>query len=154
MRKRGAWTWGVIGWAACALMAEEQKDFSFLHFLPTGQRQQKKVAETPWPRSVLISDSHFEEGLSSALECTPQDPAFGSAHYFGAMGFVVPGAAALGHTPLTLRARTKIRTADRFNIVAAFEPKTSPAHWELYSFQGDGTLAFYMPGNVPDTIRS
>ncbi len=143
---------GIIGTAAA-----DDADFSFEAFLPTGRRQyvdNSKLNAKEWPRSVLISDPKYERGLSAGSDTLSADPVFGSSYFAGTTGFLVAGCPELALAPLTVRLRVKVPNADRFNIFTAFEPKASSLHWELYAFQGDGTLSFYMPGNKPDTIRS
>lgn len=55
--------------------------------------------------------------------------------------------------PLIIEASVEALLADGFNIFAAYEPKSSPRHWELYSMAGSGQAAFYVPGNsVPNVV--
>ena len=126
-------------------------------FLPTGQRQPAQPsnhAARDWPADVLINHA----GYARALEGKPdlpqtENPGFGGAFFAKGGHVTVAGCPALDQFPLTVRARVKIRSAQHFNIFVAHAPKSSSAHWELYSFAGDGALAFYMPGNRPEVIR-
>lgn len=121
--------------------------------LPTGQRQ--SAPAKAWPQTVLVSHPAYERLLAGQSD-VPQteNPGFGGAFAAKDSRITVAGCAALDQFPLTVRLRVKSSAPERFNIFVAHEPKQSPAHWELYSFMGDGTLAFYMPGNRPETIRS
>ena len=121
--------------------------------LPTGQRQ--GTTAKAWPQTVLLSHPAYERLLAGKPE-VPQteNPGFGGAFAAKDSRITVTGCAALDQFPLTVRLRVKSAAPERFNIFVAHEPKQSPAHWELYSFMGDGTLAFYMPGNRPESIRS
>ena len=56
--------------------------------------------------------------------------------------------------PFQVDVTARLGRADSWNILAASEAKSSPTHWELYTFAGTGELSFYAPGLVPDTIRS
>ena len=128
---------------------------SFEQFLPTGRRQyvnNPRLNAFEWPRSVLISDAQFENGVD--VPELPLDPVFGESYFAGGRGYVVEGCRELAMEPLTVRLRVKLRSADQFNIFVAYEPKSSADHWELYSFRGDGALSLFMPGNKPNTIRS
>jgi len=115
----------------------------------------KALNAQAWPRSVLISHPGYERLLDGQV-VTPQteNPGFGGAFFAGEGGVTVAGCPALDQTPLTIRLRVKARNADAFNIFVAHEPKSSPLHWEFYSFKGTGHLAFYLPGNAPGTVLS
>jgi hypothetical protein len=139
-----------------AVVANEVES-SFENYLPSGRRQyinNPELNAREWPRSVLINNPMYEQGVGGMSENLPNDPVFGMACFVGASGFIVDGCPVLARAPLTVRMRVKIRSAAQFNIFIAFEPKSSPLHWEFYSFKGSGFLAFYMPGNSPATILS
>ncbi len=127
--------------------------------LPTGRRQyvgtSSNLNQTPWPFGVLVNHPAYERFLADDAEKpTTANPGFGGAFFARNSHVVVHGSQALLLRPLTVRLRVKSSAKVSFNIFASFEPKSSAAHWELYSFAGDGTLAFYMPGNQPETIRT
>ena len=147
---------GIIGLMLCGMTAGAADNFPAPErLLPTGQRQSADSPAQAWPRSVLISHPGYERMLAGETVPPQTDnPGFGGAFFAGDGGIVVPGCPALDQAPLTIRLRVKARDAEQFNIFVAHEPKSSPIHWELYSFKGSGHLAFYMPGNSPDTIRS
>ncbi|MEX2214505.1 MAG: ThuA domain-containing protein [Phycisphaeraceae bacterium] len=48
--------------------------------------------------------------------------------------------------PITIECWAKLDSKSGFNILVASEPKSSPSHWELYSYAGSGVLSLYMPG--------
>ena len=56
--------------------------------------------------------------------------------------------------PLEIDVRARLDRPDSWNILVASEAKSSPTHWELYTFAGTGDLSFYAPGMTPDTVRS
>jgi Concanavalin A-like lectin/glucanases superfamily len=56
--------------------------------------------------------------------------------------------------PIEINVRARLDRPDSWNILVASEAKSSPTHWELYTFAGTGDLSFYAPGMTPDTIRS
>ena len=73
----------------------------------------------------------------------------------------VQGAVVDGHPwfrqpdfPIEIMVRARLDRPDSWNILVASEAKSSPTHWELYTFAGTGDLSFYAPGMTPDTIRS
>lgn len=47
---------------------------------------------------------------------------------------------------VTVDCWAKIASTDNFNILVASEPKSSPTHWEMYSYAGSGVFSVYMPG--------
>jgi azurin len=48
--------------------------------------------------------------------------------------------------PLTVECRAKLNNATGFNILVACDPKSSAAHWELYTYAGSGEFSAYLPG--------
>lgn len=48
--------------------------------------------------------------------------------------------------PFTVELRCKLDSKQRFNILAAGGPKSSPRHWEIYSYAGTGRFSVYLPG--------
>ncbi|HEY3319818.1 MAG TPA: LamG-like jellyroll fold domain-containing protein [Planctomycetota bacterium] len=66
----------------------------------------------------------------------------------------VPGRPAYTTWPLTFECRIKLKKAQAYNVIAACEPKSSPLHWELFTFPGTGHLMAYLPGCKPDHARS
>lgn len=71
---------------------------------------------------------------------------FGRALDARRRGIVFPGEAAYRELPLTVECWARLRSATRFNVLVANEAKTSPTHWELYSYAGKGDLSIYLPG--------
>ncbi len=141
-------------WAVVGDTPSEHPD----QLLPTGQRQPaggKAAAGPAWPRSVLISHAGYERLLAGqAAGPQTENTGFGEAFHAKESEVTVAGCPALGQAPLTVRLRVKSEASGQFNIFVAHEPKASPSHWEFYTYSGDGTLAFYMPGNRPAEIRS
>ncbi|MCC7376246.1 MAG: hypothetical protein IT581_16425 [Verrucomicrobiales bacterium] len=56
--------------------------------------------------------------------------------------------------PITVEARIRLGSSKDFNIIAASEAKSSPTHWELYTYAGTGELSFFVPGAEPPDLRS
>ncbi len=69
-------------------------------------------------------------------------------------GALVDGQPAFRRRPLRIETRARLDRPDSWNILLASEAKSSPTHWELYTFAGTGDLSFYSPGMSPDTVRS
>jgi hypothetical protein len=63
-------------------------------------------------------------------------------------------APAFYNRPLMIECRVKVNGKKGYNIFLACEPKSSPAHWELYTHAGSGYLALFVPGNTTQDIRS
>lgn len=65
-------------------------------------------------------------------------------------GLVVDGKGDYHTLPFTIECRAKLDSKDRYNILAACNPKSADTHWELYTHARRGTLALYMPGRGGD----
>ncbi|WP_009965098.1 DUF6797 domain-containing protein [Verrucomicrobium spinosum] len=61
-------------------------------------------------------------------------------------GLVLAGKDDFHELPITVECLARLDSARGFNILVACEPKTSPLHWELYSYAGSGVFSLYMPG--------
>ena len=61
--------------------------------------------------------------------------------------FVFPSDELLNARPFTVELWARVDSKDGFQILLANEPKSSPRHWELYTYAGSGNLALYVPGN-------
>jgi len=80
----------------------------------------------------------------SAMQGTPSlSPAFGQALVGG---MLAEGKREFSDLPVTIECRAKLNTARGFNILVASQVKSSPLHWELYSFSGSGVFSVYQPG--------
>lgn len=55
---------------------------------------------------------------------------------------------------LTLEVIARVDDAAGFNILAASDTKSSAEHWELFTFAGSGQLSVYLPGMIPDHVKS
>jgi len=56
--------------------------------------------------------------------------------------------------PLTVECWAKVRSRGGFNILVANMPKSSPAHWEIYTYIRTGGFSAYLPANRPSEIKS
>ena len=81
------------------------------------------------------------------------DGKFGSALARGVSGESSPNAV-YGRTPLTVECTVKLGGRQDYNILAAYGPKQSSSHWEIYASPGNGFLSAYLPGCTPPTIVS
>lgn len=85
----------------------------------------------------------------------PVSEAFGRSLDAKRFPLRLAGSPSLGARPLTVSLWAKLDSANSFNILLAHEPKSSPRHWEFYTFAGTGRLALYLPGNPSgDTLQS
>lgn len=71
---------------------------------------------------------------------------FGRALDARAGGVVLPAPSGSQTWPVTIEAWVTLERADGFNIIAAQEPKSSAAHWELYTYAGTGDVSLFLPG--------
>lgn len=69
-------------------------------------------------------------------------------------GLVLDGKPWFRKPPLRVAARVRLGSKAQFNIIAASEAKSSPTHWELYTYAGTGELSLYLPGATPTELRS
>jgi azurin len=69
-------------------------------------------------------------------------------------GILMPGKEEFRKPPITVECRARLKDAKGYNILIASDPKSITAHWEIFSMHGAGTLTAYIPGAVPDHVRS
>ncbi|RBP42664.1 azurin [Roseimicrobium gellanilyticum] len=60
-------------------------------------------------------------------------------------GIVFPGKADYQNFPITVECLAKLDGKSGFNILLANGPKSSPQHWELYTYSGSGFVSVFMP---------
>ena len=60
-------------------------------------------------------------------------------------GIVFPGKAEYQQLPITVECLAKLDSRSGFNILLANGPKSSPQHWELYTYRESGFVSVYMP---------
>lgn len=89
----------------------------------------------PFPPKVgaIIEGGRFGKALDARVE-----------------GVVHRGQPAWRARPLTIECWAKLEDKTGFNILVASGPKSSSAHWELYSFVGTGNFHVYLPGQGGD----
>ncbi|MBX3443614.1 MAG: ThuA domain-containing protein [Planctomyces sp.] len=95
-------------------------------------------------RFAVEEDAAFR-GVTSTQQLIPGQ--HGSALNARVAGMFVAADEPLRRPPLTVDARVRIDSPANFNIIAASEPKSSPEHWELYTYAGGGELSVYLPGH-------
>ena len=54
----------------------------------------------------------------------------------------------------TVECWAKVRSKGGFNILVANKPKSSRAHWEIYTYSKTGGFSAYLPANRPAEIKS
>ena len=69
-------------------------------------------------------------------------------------GLVLDGKPWFRKPPLRVAARVRLGSKSQFNIIAASEAKSSPTHWELYTYAGTGELSLFLSGATPAELRS
>ncbi len=82
-------------------------------------------------------------------------PEFGTAIAPKRRSFVFSSDELLNSRPFSVDFWARVDSKEQFQIFLANEDKSSPRHWELYTFAGTGRLSLYVPGNKsPNTISS
>ena len=80
-------------------------------------------------------------------------PSFKTAWAPRGAGYVLKADATLNSRPLTVQLWANVKSADQYNIFAAYEPKSSPRHWEFFVERGSQLPTLFIPGNQPDHLR-
>jgi len=86
-------------------------------------------APSPVPKTLALAEGRFGKGLDARTG-----------------GLFLPVTDAMRSTPVSVACWTKLESKAGFNILLASEEKSSPTHWELYSYAGSGVFSVYMPG--------
>ncbi len=73
-------------------------------------------------------------------------PARPGANAAGFTGRLIENDTRFRQFPLTVECRARLDGTKGFNILAACDPKSSAAHWELYTYAGAGDFSAYLPG--------
>ncbi len=69
-------------------------------------------------------------------------------------GRVFPGSSLYRRPPITLEVRATLQSRSSYNLLVASDTKQSSDHWELFTMKGTGELTAYLPGCLPDHVRS
>ncbi len=69
-------------------------------------------------------------------------------------GWLAEGRAEYREPPLTVECRARLKGKTGYNILVASDPKSSGAHWELFTMAGTGRFSVYLPGATPDHVHS
>ena len=105
------------------------------------------------PFDTEIDGPYSADGLSQFLS-TSFTESFGTCWNTAGKSLFLRGGKSFSSRPLTLHAFINFTLSDRYNIICASDPKSSPAHWELFLTPQDGKLGFFLPGNSVDTFLS
>ncbi|MGI5831237.1 MAG: LamG-like jellyroll fold domain-containing protein [Thermoguttaceae bacterium] len=97
----------------------------------------------PYPTEEL--DSFFVPSVA---------PAFASAWNTCGKSLVLKENNLLSVRPMTLLAFVKLDRTDRYNVLFAYDVKSSPNHWELYTGPQGGAPSLYIPGNSVETMTA
>lgn len=92
-----------------------------------------------------------EHGMADALVPSVCE-SFGNAWSATNRPILLRGGPSTSRRPFTVTLWAKLNSPQTFNILLAHEPKSSPRHWELYTFAGNGRLSLYLPGNPAGEI--
>ena len=69
-------------------------------------------------------------------------------------GALLEGRQAYRRPPLTVECRVTLSDPGRYNILVASDAKNSGAHWEIFTVRESGLFTAYLPGMVPDHVKS
>ena len=72
-------------------------------------------------------------------------------------GWTAHAATSTWHSPPgpdTTAPEVRFASRSQFNIIVASEAKSSPTHWELFTYAGTGELSLFIPGASPAELRS
>lgn len=69
-------------------------------------------------------------------------------------GLKFPGSSEMEARPLRFEIMLRLDDAESYNVIAAYDVKSSKKHWELFTMPKDGRLTLYLPGNNPDHFRT
>jgi len=67
---------------------------------------------------------------------------------------VITQAGAYRVAPLTIECQAALNSSTNYNILVASDVKRSPLHWEIFTMPSSGHLTAYLPGFMPDHVRS
>ncbi len=119
-----------------ALCVAAYGGFALAQLPPTGNRV------SPVDSAVDVPDL-FAEGLIVDSFTSEMKTAIAPIRN----SFVFPSDQAFVERPFTVELWARVNSADTYQIFLANEPKSSPRHWELYTFAGSGRVSLYVPGN-------
>ncbi len=120
------------------------------------------------PPTSLVMNAPFRAGSAWTVERslklassqgTANVPPLGEGRFGKALDGRAGGALAAGRTaysapPLTVECWAKVHSKNNYNILVANENKSSSTHWEMFTFAQTGHFSVFMPGMMPDHIRS
>lgn len=120
--------------------------------IPESLRHLREVGIVPGVPGIVEDLAEFP--LHVKLLTQPSvNKAFRDSHSLKSRPILTEGNAALNEWPITVSFWAKVESAAQFNIFLAHEPKSSPRHWELYTYAGSGEFSLYLPGNTPTEVR-
>ncbi|MBL9138037.1 MAG: hypothetical protein JNK85_19375 [Verrucomicrobiales bacterium] len=119
-------------------------------FLPRNERSNRSGASRP---NAIPSDDQPRSLLPAASEAIVVGQ-LGKALDTRVRPVLTAGTFELRTPPITIEARVRSGSGQDFQIIAASEAKSSPTHWELYTYADSGHLSFFVPGAEPSEIRS
>jgi len=89
-----------------------------------------------------------------ALKLTFADGKFGKALDARVLPASIEGDDRYRKPPFTVECWAKLNSKSGFNVIVSTDPKSSAAHWEIYSYAASGVFSAYFPGTVQGEIKS
>src|SRR5262249_11809707 len=89
------------------------------------------------PQALTLAEGKFGQALDARVEPV-----------------LIEGNPRYREPPLTVECWAKLFSKTNFNILVASDPKSSAAHWEVYSYAKTGAFSAYLPGVQPSEIVS
>ncbi len=117
---------------------------------PSPVPARKKSAAIVGQAASLPSSAGSLPAVRAAIVAGQSGPALDAR----VTGLVLDGKPWFRKPPLRVAARVRLGSKAQFNLIAASEAKSSPTHWELYTYAGTGELSLYLPGATPAELRS
>ena len=122
----------------------------FLSFFVSATAQLPPMIHRITPVDTAVDMT--EPILAVAVPSVDADHGFAFAP--NATGLKFPGSPLFNEQPLRVEMMAKIDDLGSYSILVAYEPKSSPRHWEMFTMTGSGRLTLYLPGNQPDHLHT
>lgn len=144
---------GILGHTDEDAEVKLRKELSGLEKLAARLHETPEAPPKRTPRKPVAAAIQKPSNLP-APDAAVVDVDGGPALDVRVFGVRVDGEPAFRQPGMLATVRARLDRPTTWNILLASEAKSSPTHWELYTYAGTGDLSFYAPGLTPDTLRS
>jgi type 1 glutamine amidotransferase/mono/diheme cytochrome c family protein len=115
----------AVAWCASRPVVARTKDFD------------PDVAQGLPPKGEVLAEGRFGKAIDARVASC------------GMSSFSTPKV-----EQLHARVWVRLESAKGYNILLAYQPKSSPIHWEVFTEPGTGQLTLYSPKMIPDHVRA